>query len=133
MQDRAFDNKKIRFVWNSEVTEIIGDDRVTGVRLVDHKAGTESVLDVSGLFIAIGHDPRTELFAGQLDTDDEGYLLVQSPSTRTKIPGVFASGDAVDHVYRQAITAAASGCAAALDAEHWLQERGIAEPTHQQA
>jgi thioredoxin reductase (NADPH) len=133
MQDRAFGNEKISFVWNSEVTEILGDDRVTGIRLTDHKAGTESVLDVSGLFIAIGHDPRTDLFVDQLDTDDEGYLLVEAPSTRTKIPGVFASGDAVDHIYRQAITAAASGCAAALDAERWLQEQGLAELTHQQA
>jgi thioredoxin reductase (NADPH) len=133
MQDRAFGNEKISFVWNSEVTEILGDDRVTGIRLTDHKAGTESVLDVSGLFIAIGHDPRTDLFVDQLDTDDEGYLLVAAPSTRTKIPGVFASGDAVDHIYRQAITAAASGCAAALDAERWLQEQGLAELTHQQA
>jgi thioredoxin reductase (NADPH) len=131
MQDRAFAIENIGFAWNSEVAEILGDDKLAGVRLRDTQTGDLRTLDVTGLFIAIGHDPRSELFKGQLDTDDEGYLLVESPSTKTKIPGVFASGDVVDHVYRQAITAAASGCAAALDAEHWLQDSGIAELTHQ--
>jgi thioredoxin reductase (NADPH) len=131
MQDRAFANDKIRFVWNSEVAVILGDDRVTGVRLRDVHTGEERTLEVSGLFIAIGNEPRTELFAGQLDVDDKGYLIVDAPSTRTKIPGVFAAGDVVDHTYRQAITAAGTGCAAAIDAERWLQDTGAAELTHQ--
>ena len=131
MQDRALANDKIRFAWNSEVAEILGDDRVTGVRLRDVRTGEERTLEVSGLFIAIGHEPRTELFAGQLDLDDEGYLIVEAPSTRTKIPGVFAAGDVVDHTYRQAITAAGTGCAAAIDAERWLQDEGVAELTRQ--
>ena len=131
MQDRAFAVENINFAWNSEVAEILGDDKLAGVRLRDTQTGELRTLDVTGLFIAIGHDPRSELFKGQLDLDDEGYLLVESPSTKTKISGVFASGDVVDHVYRQAITAAASGCAAALDAERWLQDHGTAELTHQ--
>ncbi|MFD0855716.1 thioredoxin-disulfide reductase, partial [Actinomadura adrarensis] len=106
MQDRAFANEKITFRWNSEVAEIQGEDRLTGVRLRDTVTGEESELEVTGLFIAIGHDPRSELFAGQLETDADGYLLVDSPTTATKIPGVFACGDVVDHIYRQAITAA---------------------------
>ncbi|MGI5166125.1 thioredoxin-disulfide reductase [Spirillospora sp. CA-253888] len=127
MQDRAFANEKIKFVWNSEVVAIHGEDRVQGVQLRDRVTGEESRLDVTGLFIAIGHDPRSELFAGQLDTDPDGYLLVEHPTTATKIPGVFAAGDVVDHIYRQAITAAGSGCSAAIDAERWLQDRGEAE------
>ncbi|GAA4130603.1 thioredoxin-disulfide reductase [Actinomadura keratinilytica] len=131
MQDRAFANDKIRFMWDSQVVEILGDDRLTGVRVRNTRTGEESTLDVTGLFIAIGHDPRSELFAGQLDTDADGYLIVQSPTTKTKIPGVFAAGDVVDHVYRQAITAAGTGCAAAIDAERWLQEHGQAETVPQ--
>jgi thioredoxin reductase (NADPH) len=131
MQDRAFSHEKIRFVWNSEVIDILGDDRVTGVRIRGTKTGEETTLDVSGLFIAIGHDPRTELFEGQLDLDDEGYLKVNSLTTETNIPGVFGSGDVVDHRYRQAITAAGTGSAAALDAERWLQDQGTAELTAQ--
>jgi thioredoxin reductase (NADPH) len=131
MQDRAFANEKIKFVWDSEVIEILGEDRLTGVRLRNVKTEAESILNVTGLFIAIGHDPRSDLFAGQLDRDADGYLLVEAPSTRTKIAGVFASGDVVDHVYRQAITAAGTGCAAALDAEHWLQEEGLTSLTTQ--
>jgi thioredoxin reductase (NADPH) len=126
MQDRAFANEKIKFVWDSETVEILGEDRMTGVRLRNTKTGAESTLNVTGLFIAIGHEPRSDLFAGQLDRDSEGYLLVEAPGTKTKIAGVFASGDVVDHVYRQAVTAAGTGCAAALDAEHWLQEEGLA-------
>ncbi|MFC5744954.1 thioredoxin-disulfide reductase [Actinomadura rugatobispora] len=133
MQDRAFANDKITFRWNSEVVEVHGEDRLTGVQLRDTQTGEESSLDVTGLFIAIGHDPRSELFAGQLDTDDDGYLLVDAPTTTTKIPGVFASGDVVDHIYRQAITAAGSGCAAAIDAERWLQDQGAAETVRQPA
>lgn len=122
LQDRAFANEKISFVWNSEVTEVLGDTRVNAVRLRNRVTGEESTLDVSGLFIAIGHDPRVELFKGQLDLDEEGYLKVDSPSTRTNLPGVFACGDVVDHTYRQAVTAAGTGCAAALDAERYLAE-----------
>ncbi|WP_433330959.1 thioredoxin-disulfide reductase [Spirillospora sp. CA-294931] len=133
MQDRAFANEKIKFLWNSEVVEVHGDDRVTGVQVRDTRTGADSRLDVTGLFIAIGHDPRSELFTGQLDADADGYLLVDAPTTRTKIPGVFASGDVVDHIYRQAITAAASGCSAAMDAERWLADQGIAETVPQDA
>ncbi|WP_169949064.1 thioredoxin-disulfide reductase [Microbispora sp. H11081] len=120
MQDRAFANEKIRFVWDSEVVEVLGEERVSGVRLRNLKTGEESELPVGGLFVAIGHDPRTELVKDQVDLDDQGYIVVDSPSTRTNIDGVFAAGDVVDHTYRQAITAAGTGCAAALDAERWL-------------
>jgi thioredoxin reductase (NADPH) len=122
MQDRAFSNPKISFRWDSEVAEVLGDNKVTGLRLRDTKTGEESNLPVSGVFVAIGHDPRTELFAGQLPMDAEGYLLVEQPSTRTGVDGVFAAGDVVDHTYRQAVTAAGTGCAAALDAERWLAD-----------
>ncbi|KAB2344675.1 thioredoxin-disulfide reductase [Actinomadura rudentiformis] len=131
MQDRAFANEKIRFLWDSEVVEIHGDNKLTGVRVRNTKTAAEADLELTGLFIAIGHDPRSELFAGQLETDADGYLLVEAPTTKTKIPGVFASGDVVDHIYRQAITAAGSGCSAAIDAERWLQDQGTAELTHQ--
>ena len=123
MQDRARANPKIRFAWDSVVTEVVGEDRVAGIRLQNTKTGEESFLEVSGIFVAIGHDPRSELFTGQLELGDEGYLVVDQPSTRTKIPGVFAAGDVVDHTYRQAVTAAGSGCAAALDAERWLADQ----------
>ena len=123
MQDRARSNPKVRFAWDSVVTEVVGEDRVAGVKLTNVKTGEESFLEVSGIFVAIGHDPRSELFTGQLEKDDEGYLLVEQPSTRTAIPGVFAAGDVVDHTYRQAVTAAGSGCAAALDAERWLADQ----------
>lgn len=133
MQDRAFANAKIKFAWNSEVVEILGDDRLSGVRLRDTTTGEQRRLDVTGLFIAIGHEPRTELFTGQLDTDAEGYLVVAAPTTATKLPGVFACGDVVDHTYRQAVTAAGTGCAAAIDAERWLQDEGLAELVRQEA
>jgi len=123
MQDRAFANPKIRFAWNSAVTEVLGDTTMTGLRLRDTVTGEESTLDVTAMFVAIGHDPRSELFRGQLHLDEAGYLLVDQPSTRTNLPGVFACGDVVDHTYRQAITAAGTGCAAALDAERWLASR----------
>jgi len=122
MQDRAMGNPKIRFAWDSEVSEVLGEDRVTGLRLRNVKTGTLSTLEVTGMFVAIGHDPRSELFAGQLATDADGYLLVEQPSTRTAIDGVFASGDVVDRTYRQAVTAAGTGCSAAIDAERWLAE-----------
>lgn len=120
MQDRAIADPKISFVWDSEVAEIQGDQKLAGLKLRNLKTGETSELPVTGLFIAIGHDPRTELFKGQLDLDDEGYLKVASPSTRTNLTGVFGAGDVVDHTYRQAITAAGTGCAAALDAERYL-------------
>lgn len=123
MQDRALASPKIRFAWDSVVSEVVGEDRVSGIKLSNTRTGEESFLEVSGIFVAIGHDPRSELFTGQLATDDEGYLLVEQPSTRTAIPGVFAAGDVVDHIYRQAVTAAGSGCAAALDAERWLADQ----------
>ena len=120
MQERAFADPKIEFAWNSEVAEIHGDDKLTGVTLRDTVTGETRHLDVTGLFIAIGHDPRSELIKGQVKLDDEGYVLVDHPTTRTNLPGVFASGDLVDHHYRQAVTAAGTGCAAALDAERDL-------------
>jgi thioredoxin reductase (NADPH) len=120
MQDRAFADPKIEFAWNSAVETIHGDDKLTGLTLVDTVTGEKRELVATGLFIAIGHDPRSELLGGQVDLDDNGYVLVDHPSTRTSIPGVFACGDLVDHHYRQAVTAAGTGCAAALDAERYL-------------
>ncbi|MFF5341982.1 thioredoxin-disulfide reductase [Streptomyces althioticus] len=120
MQERAFADPKISFVWDSEVAEILGDQKLSGLKLRNVKTGELSDLAATGLFIAIGHDPRTELFKGQLELDEEGYLKVDAPSTRTNITGVFAAGDVVDHTYRQAITAAGTGCSAALDAERFL-------------
>jgi len=121
MQDRAFGMEKIRFAWNSEVLEAVGEDRLTGVRLLDRTTGAETLLPATGLFVAVGHDPRSELVKGQVELDAEGYVAVPGPhTTRTDVDGVFACGDLVDSTYRQAITAAGSGCAAALDAERWL-------------
>lgn len=120
MQERAFADPKINFVWDSEIASIEGDPKLAGLKLRNLKTGEISDLPVTGLFIAIGHDPRTELFKGQLDLDEEGYLKVEAPSTRTNLTGVFGAGDVVDHTYRQAITAAGTGCSAALDAERYL-------------
>jgi thioredoxin reductase (NADPH) len=120
MQDRAQANDKVAFRWNTEVTDVIGADKVAGIAVRDTVTGDAAELPVTGLFLAIGHDPRSELFRGQVDLDDAGYVLVDQPSTRTNLDGVFACGDLVDHTYRQAITAAGTGCAAALDAERWL-------------
>jgi len=121
MQVRALNNPKIKFEWNSAVEEILGNDgKVSSVRLRDTQTGKSKTLDVTGVFVAIGHDPRSELFRGQIDLDEEGYVQVDAPSTRTNIAGVFAAGDLVDHTYRQAITAAGTGCAAALDAERFI-------------
>jgi thioredoxin reductase (NADPH) len=120
MQDRAFANEKVSIRWNTEVIDVQGDDKVTGLEVRDTISGAVEVLPVTGLFVAIGHDPRSELFSGQVDLDPAGYVLVEAHSTRTNLEGVFACGDLVDHTYRQAITAAGSGCAAALDAERWL-------------
>jgi thioredoxin reductase (NADPH) len=124
MQDRAMANDKIRFAWNSAVTDVFGESKVEGVELTDTATGAKSRLDVSGLFVAIGHDPNTSLFAGQVGLDEEGYVLVDAPGTRTNLAGVFACGDCVDHTYRQAITAAGTGCAASLDAERYLASLG---------
>jgi thioredoxin reductase (NADPH) len=120
MADRAFANEKIDFAWNSAVRQIVGEERLEGVVLEHVGTGATEHLPVTGLFIAIGHDPRSELVRGQIDLDDEGYVLVQDRSTLTNQPGVFACGDLVDHTYRQAVTAAGSGCAAALDAERYI-------------
>jgi thioredoxin reductase (NADPH) len=127
MADRAFANDKLQYAWNSTVESIEGDDKLSGVTLKDTTSGQTRELPVTGLFIAIGHDPRSDLIKGQVQLDDEGYVLVDSPSTRTNLAGVFACGDLVDHTYRQAITAAGTGCSAALDAERYLsdQEAGI--------
>ncbi|TDU05256.1 thioredoxin reductase (NADPH) [Streptomyces sp. 846.5] len=127
MQERAFADPKISFAWNSEVAEIHGDAKLSGLTLRDTVTGELRELPVTGLFIAVGHDPRTELFKVQLELDDEGYLRVQAPSTRTNLEGVFGAGDVVDHTYRQAITAAGTGCAAALDAERYLAALAHAE------
>jgi thioredoxin reductase (NADPH) len=120
MQDRAHANDKVAFRWNTEVTDVIGADKVAGIAIRDTVTGEAAELPVTGLFLAIGHDPRSELFRGQVDLDAAGYVKVAQPSTRTNLDGVFACGDLVDHTYRQAITAAGTGCAAALDAERWL-------------
>jgi thioredoxin reductase (NADPH) len=123
MQDRAKANDKVGFRWNTEVVDVTGDDKVAGLTVRDTVTGVDDHLPVTGLFVAIGHDPRSELFRGQVELDDAGYVKVQQPSTRTNLDGVFACGDLVDHTYRQAITAAGTGCAAALDAERWLAAR----------
>jgi len=120
MQERAFANDKLHFAWNSTVEDILGDPKVSGIVLRDTLTGETREMAVTGLFVAIGHDPRSELVLDQVDLDDEGYVVVEDRSTRTSQPGVFACGDLVDHTYRQAITAAGSGCAAALDAERFL-------------
>jgi thioredoxin reductase (NADPH) len=121
MAERALSNPKIKVDWNSVVTEILDDDgRVGGLKVKDVNTGAERTLDVTGVFVAIGHDPRSELFAGQVDMDESGYILVDQPSTRTNLAGVFAAGDLVDHTYRQAVTAAGTGCSAALDAERYI-------------
>jgi thioredoxin reductase (NADPH) len=120
MVERAHANTKIEFAWNNTVTDIIGDDRLCGVELTDTTTGQKRQLSCAGLFIAVGHDPRSALVQGQLDLDEGGYVLTQARSTRTNLPGVFAAGDLVDHTYMQAVTAAGSGCSAALDAERYL-------------
>ena len=124
MQDRAHRNPKIAWALNSVVEEILGDDRVTGVRLRDVETNQPREVPAGGVFVAIGHTPNTQLFAGQLDMDTNGYLVTESGSTRTSVPGVFAAGDVADHVYRQAITAAGTGCMAAIDAERFLEAEG---------
>ena len=125
MQDRAFKNEKVEFLWNKTVEEILGsrEEGVHGLRLKDTRTGEESVFPTQGIFMAIGHKPNTEIFQGKLALDDVGYVHTEPPSTRTAVPGVFACGDAMDPTYRQAVTAAGTGCAAAIDAERWLEEQ----------
>jgi thioredoxin reductase (NADPH) len=122
MQERAKKNEKIEFLWDSAVQEVLGDEFVTGLRVENLKTGVISTLPVEALFVAIGHQPNTDLFRGQLDLDDVGYLKVEAGTTRTRVPGVFACGDAMDPTYRQAVTAAGTGCMAAIDCERWLAE-----------
>ena len=124
MLERAKANEKIRFLTNAEPVEVLGENGVTGLVVRDTVTGEQSTLDVTGMFVAIGHDPRSELVKGQVDVDAAGYVTVQSPTTATSVAGVFAAGDLVDHTYRQAITAAGTGCSAAIDAERWLAEQG---------
>jgi thioredoxin reductase (NADPH) len=120
MQERAFANDKIRFLWDSEVVSANGEGKLQSLTVRNVRTGDTTELPATGLFVAIGHDPRSELVKGQVELDDEGYVLVEGRSTRTNLDGVFACGDLVDHTYRQAVTAAGTGCAAALDAERWL-------------
>jgi thioredoxin reductase (NADPH) len=125
MQERARAHDKIEFAWNSEVDEVLGDEFVTGVRLRDVETGEKREIPVEAVFIAIGHKPNTDLFRGQIELDDVGYIKVEPGSSRTNLEGVFACGDAMDPVYRQAITAAGTGCMAAIDSERWLAEQEI--------
>ena len=130
MLERARANEKIRFVTNAKVAEVQGENSVTNLVLEDTVTGERSDLPVTGLFVAVGHDPRSSLVKGQVDLDDEGYVKVSAPSTATSVPGVFAAGDLVDHTYRQAITAAGTGCSASIDAERWLvANREVEAPT----
>jgi thioredoxin reductase (NADPH) len=131
MQERAMNDPKISFEWNSQVVGINGGDKVSSITVADTHTGEQRELAVTGVFVAIGHDPRSELVRDQVDLDPEGYVLVDAPSTRTNVPGVFACGDLVDHTYRQAITAAGTGCAAALDAERYLATLTEAPPAQQ--
>ena len=124
MQERAFANEKIRFAWNTQVLEVLGDDRVSGLRVRDTFTAEERVLDVTGIFVAIGHVPNTSLIHDQIDLEDNGYVR-SGPGSFTSIDGLFAAGDVQDHVYRQAITSAGSGCIAAIDAERWLESQGL--------
>ena len=125
MQQRAFAHEKIEFLWNTSVVDVLGENKVSGVRVRDNLSGEESVLDLSGLFVAIGHQPNTALFKGQLEMEENGYLRTFD-GTRTNVDGVFACGDVQDHRYRQAVTAAGSGCMAALDVERWLEDQAAA-------
>jgi thioredoxin reductase (NADPH) len=126
MQERAFKNPKIKFLWNSVVTDIldVGKKEVTGVKIRDVKTNEERIFPCQGVFVAIGHEPNTKIFRGKLDMDDQGYLKVKYPTTATNVAGIFACGDCVDHIYRQAVTAAGTGCAAAIDAERYLAKLG---------
>jgi len=122
MQKRARENEKIEFLWNTEVIDVLGENAVTGLRILNNKTDEESDLEVEGFFVAIGHKPNTDVFAGQVEMNEVGYIETGHDSTHTSVEGVFASGDAQDAVYRQAVTAAGTGCMAAIDAERWLSE-----------
>jgi len=122
MQERALGHEKIQVHWNTVVEDVLGEDKVSGLAVRNIPSGEGSVLPVTGMFVAIGHDPRSELVRGQVELDPEGYVVVDAPTTRTNLDGVFACGDLVDHIYRQAVTAAGTGCQAALDAERWLAD-----------
>ena len=126
MQERAFNNPKINFIWDSTISEVLGDQAVTGARINNSKTGESTDVDASGVFVAIGHTPNTELFEGQIELSG-GYIETVGGTTQTSVPGVFAAGDVVDHRYRQAITAAGMGCMAAIDAERWLEEQNLGE------
>jgi len=131
MQQRAFENDKIEFIWDTEVVDVLGEDAVEGIEVINNSTGETHVMDdVTGFFLAIGHTPNTGPFEGWVEMDEDGYILTEADSTYTNVPGVFASGDAQDHVYRQAVTAAGTGCKAAIDAERWLSEHGTAEVPH---
>ena len=128
MQNRAFDNEKIEFMWDTELQEVLGEDAVDGVKVINNETEEVTTLeDVKGVFIAIGHKPNTDLFKGVLTMDDVGYIQTKGQSTKTDLPGIFASGDAMDPIYRQAVTAAGTGCRAALDAERYLAEQEVSE------
>jgi thioredoxin reductase (NADPH) len=124
MQERAFKNPKIEFLWDSVIVDVLGDTKVSGIKVKHTKSDETFELPVTGLFVAIGHEPNSALVKGQLDLEDNGYVRTVGRSSRTSVDGVFACGDVQDHIYRQAITSAGSGCMAAIDAEHWLEERG---------
>ena len=121
MQDRALKNPKIEFIWDSAVDEVLGDKKISGVRLKNLKTGDTRVKECGALFVAIGHEPNTGIFRGQIELDAKGYIVVRHPTTHTSVEGVFAAGDAMDARYRQAVAAAGTGCAAAIDAERWLE------------
>jgi len=124
MQERAFKNPKIEFLWDSVIVDVLGDTKVSGIKVKHTKSAETFELPVTGLFVAIGHEPNSALVKGQLDLEENGYVRTIGRSSRTSVDGVFACGDVQDHIYRQAITSAGSGCMAAIDAEHWLEERG---------
>jgi thioredoxin reductase (NADPH) len=130
MQDRAFANEKIEFRWNSVIDDVVGDAKLEGAQLRNTVTGAVDEIPLTGLFVAIGHTPNTDLFKGQLDMDDSGYIVTDGGSTRTSVEGVFAAGDVADHVYRQAITAAGTGCMAAIETERWLAEAEHAAANH---
>jgi thioredoxin reductase (NADPH) len=123
MQHRVENNDKVEILWNTEVLDVHGEDAVTGIRIINNQTQEERDLDLTGFFLAIGHKPNSDAFGKWLKTDETGYILTQPDSTATDYPGVFACGDVQDHVYRQAITAAGSGCMSALEAERWLEEK----------